>query len=195
MVIGGLRRRLLRRTRLMIGRSFLPLLYKYPLFPGSRSLVQKGPVPRPSRRRRRKRRSLGIMPKLQDYTVYIPDNQIADLAERQGMRVHLITGPTQHVLREAHTVYLFGSVTPLRDMDDTGRVTELVSSMGQDVLLCDVTSGQWYKRAPSDQTFTHLHASTFPVLHLIYAVPSWASGPCRPITCNSSRSSNAPKTR
>ena len=105
------------------------------------------------------------MSKLQDYTVYTPDNQIADLAERQGVRVHLITGPTQHVLREAHTVYFFGSVTPLRDMDETGHVTELASSLGQDVLLCDVTSGQWYKRALSDQTFTHLHASTFPVLH------------------------------
>ena len=34
------------------------------------------------------------MPKLQDYTIYTPDNQITDLAERQGMRVHLITGPT-----------------------------------------------------------------------------------------------------
>ena len=50
-------------------------------------------------------------------------------------------------------------------MDDTGHVTELASSLGKDLLLCDVTSGQWYKRAPSDQTFTHLHASTFPVLH------------------------------
>ena len=105
------------------------------------------------------------MTKLQDYTVYTPDNQMADLAERQGMHVHLITGPTQHVLREAHTVYLFGSCTPLRDMDDTGRVTELASSLGKELLLCDVTSGQWYKRAPSDPTFTHLHASTFPVLH------------------------------
>ena len=105
------------------------------------------------------------MPKLQDYTVYIPDNQIADLAERQGMRVHLITGPTQHLLREAHTVYLFGSYTPLRDMDDTGRVAITADSLGKEVFLCDVTSGKWYKRAPSDQTFTHLHASTFPVLH------------------------------
>ena len=65
------------------------------------------------------------MPTLQDYTVYTPDNQIADLAERQGMTVHLIEGPTQHVLRDAHTVYLFGSYAPLRDMDDTSRVTEL----------------------------------------------------------------------
>ena len=105
------------------------------------------------------------MPKLQDYTVYTPDNQIADLAEHQGMRVHLITGPTQHVLRDAHTVFLFGSVTPLRDMSETDHVTELASSLGQDVFLCDVTSGQWYKRAPSDQSFTHLHGSTFPVLH------------------------------
>ena len=37
------------------------------------------------------------MAKLQDYTVYTPDNQIADLAEHQGMIVHLIEGPTQHV--------------------------------------------------------------------------------------------------
>ena len=79
--------------------------------------------------------------------------------------VHLITGPTQHVLREEHTVYFFGSVTPLRDLDETGHMTAFASSLGQDVLLCDVTSGQWYKRAPSDPTFTHLHASTFPVLH------------------------------
>ena len=75
------------------------LLYKYPLFPESRPVMQKGPVSRPSRRRRRKRRSRGTMPKLQDYTVYTPDNQIADLAERQGMAVHLIDGLTQHVLR------------------------------------------------------------------------------------------------
>ena len=75
------------------------LLYKYPLFPESWPVM----------RRRRKRRSLGAMPKLQDYTVYTPDNQIAELAEHQGMTVHLIDGPTQHVLREAHTVYLFES--------------------------------------------------------------------------------------
>ena len=105
------------------------------------------------------------MPKLQDYTVYTPDNQIADLAERQGMTVHLIDGPTQHVLREAHTVYLFGSYTPLRDMSETEHVAELASSLGQELLLCDVTTGQWYKRAPSDQTVTPLSTSTFPVLH------------------------------
>ena len=113
------------------------------------------------------------MSTLQDYTVYTPDNQIADLAEHQGMTVHLITGPTQHVLRDAHTVYLFGSVTPL--LDETGHVTELASSLGKDLLLCDVTSGQWYKRAPSDPTFTRLHASTFPVLHprsAVLGVPS-----------------------
>ena len=102
------------------------------------------------------------MAKLQDYTIYTPDNQIADLAESHGMHVHLITGPTQHVLREAHTVYLFGSHPPLHD---TENVTQLASSLGQDVFLCDVTSGQWYKRAPSDPSFTHLHSSTFPVLH------------------------------
>ena len=105
------------------------------------------------------------MPKLQDYTVYTPNNQIADLAEHQGMSVHLITGPTQHVLRNAHTVYPFGSYTPLRDMSETEHVTELASSLGKELLLCDVTSVQWYKRAPSDQSFTHLHGSTFPVLH------------------------------
>ena len=105
------------------------------------------------------------MPTLQDYTVYTPDNQIADLAEHQGMTVHLIEGPTQHVLRDAHTVYLFGSYTPLRNMDETGRVTELASSLGKALLLCDVTTGQWYKRAPGDQTFTPLSTSTFPVLH------------------------------
>ena len=52
--------------------------------PESRPIMQKGPVSRPSRRRRRKRRSLGTMPNLQDYTVYTPDNQIADLAEHQA---------------------------------------------------------------------------------------------------------------
>jgi len=115
------------------------------------------------------------MPKLQEYTVYTPDNQIGDLAERQGMRVHTITGPYHDVLREAHTVYLFGSYTPLRDMGETERLTELASSLGKDVFLCDVTSGQWYKRTPGDQTFTHLHASTFPVLHprsAVLVVPS-----------------------
>lgn len=105
------------------------------------------------------------MSKLQDYTIYTPDNQIADLAESQGMHVHLITGPTQHVLREAHTVYLFGSHTPLHDTGDTQHVTQLASSLGKDVFLCDVTSGQWYKRASSDPSFTHLHSSTFLVLH------------------------------
>ena len=55
------------------------------------------------------------MPTLQTYTVYTSDNQVADQAERRGMRVHLINGPYEHVLREAHTVYLFGSHTPLRD--------------------------------------------------------------------------------
>ena len=37
------------------------------------------------------------MPKLQECTVYTPDNQVADLAESLGMRVHLITGPYHHV--------------------------------------------------------------------------------------------------
>ena len=54
--------------------------------------------------------------------------------------------------------------TPPR-CDETGRVTELASSLGKALLLCDVTTGQWYKRAPSDQTFTPLSASTFPMLH------------------------------
>ena len=80
------------------------------------------------------------MPKLQDYTVYTPENQKVDLAERQGMTVHLNDGPTQHVLREAHTVYLFGSYTALRDMSETEHVTELASSLGKELLLCDVTT-------------------------------------------------------
>ena len=105
------------------------------------------------------------MPKLQECTVYTPDNQVADLAESLGMRVHLITGPYHHVLRDAHTVYLFGSHTPLRNMSETEHLTEFVSSFGKELLLCDVTSGQWYKRAPSDQKFTLLSTSTFPVLH------------------------------
>ena len=105
------------------------------------------------------------MPKLQDYTVYTHDNQIADLAERHWMTVHLIDGPTQHVLCEAHTVYLFGSYTPLRDMSETDHVTELASSLGKELLLCDVTTGHWYIRTPSDQTFTPLSTSTFQVLH------------------------------
>ena len=100
------------------------------------------------------------MSKIQEYTVYTPDNQVADLAESLGMHAHLITGPYQHMLRDAHTVYLFGSHTPLRNMSKTEHVTELVSSLGKELLLCDVTSGQWYKRAPSDPSFTHLHTST-----------------------------------
>ena len=91
------------------------------------------------------------MAKLQEYTVYTPDNQVADLAESLGMRVHLITVPYHHVLRDAHTVYLFGSHTPVRDMSETEHLTELASSLGKELLLCDVTSGQWYKRAPSDE--------------------------------------------
>ena len=91
------------------------------------------------------------MAKLQEYTVYTPDNQVADLAESLGMRVHLITVPYHHVLRDAHTVYLFGSHTPVRDMGETEHLTELASSLGKELLLCDVTSGQWYKRAPSDE--------------------------------------------
>ena len=47
----------------------------------------------------------------------------------------------------------------------TPAVAIIADSLGKEVFLCDVTSGKWYKRAPSDQTFTHLHASTFPVLH------------------------------
>ena len=125
------------------------------------------------------------MSTLQDYTVYTPDNQIADLAEHQGMRVHLITGPTQQVLREAHTVYLFGSVTPLRDLDDTGHMAALASSLGQDVLLCDVTSRQWYKRAPSDPTFSRLHPSTFPVLHPRSAVLGVPGLPLHPLQLHS----------
>ena len=57
------------------------------------------------------------------------------------MTVHLIEGPTQHVLRDAHTVYLFGSYTPLRDMDETGRVTELASSLGPTRQANDAASG------------------------------------------------------
>ena len=117
------------------------------------------------------------MPKLQEYTVYTPDNQEADLAESLGMRVHLITGPYQHVLRDAHTVYLFGSHTTLRDMSQTERLTELASCMGKELLLCDVRSGQWYKRAPSDPSFTHLHTSTFQVLHPRCAVLAASSLP------------------
>ena len=82
------------------------------------------------------------MPKIQEYTIYTPGNQVADLAESLGMCVHLITGPTQHVLRDAHTVYLFGSHAPLCDMSETEHVTGLTSSLGKELLLCDVKSGQ-----------------------------------------------------
>ena len=129
-------------------------------------MQQKGPIPRPARRRRRKRRSLGIMAKLQDYTIYTPDNQIADLAKTMGCT--FMSSPARPTICYANTVYLFGSHSPLDDMSE--HVTKLASSLGQDVFLCDVTSGQWYKRAPSDPSFTHLHASTFPVLHLRSAV-------------------------
>jgi len=93
------------------------------------------------------------------------DNEVAHLAEGLGMRVHTITAPYHHVLRNAHTVYLFGSLPALRDLGETERLTDLVSSLGKELLLCDVTTGQWYKRAPSDQSFTPLITSTFPVLH------------------------------
>lgn len=105
------------------------------------------------------------MPKLQEYTVYTPDNQMAYLAEGLGMHVHTILGRYHHVLRDAGTVYLFGSHTSLRDMGETEHLTELASSLGKELLLCDVTTRQWYKRAPIDQSFTPLHPSTFPVLH------------------------------
>ena len=117
------------------------------------------------------------MPKLQEYTVYTPDYQVAHLAESLGMRVHIITGPYHHVLRDAHTVYLLGSLPALRDMGETEHLTDLVSSLGKELLLCDVTTGQWYKRAPSDQSFTPLHPSTFPVLHPCSAVLGFRSLP------------------
>ena len=117
------------------------------------------------------------MPKLQDYTVYTPDNQIADLAERQGMTVHLIDGPTQHVLREAHTVYLFGSYTALRDMSETEHVTELASSLGKELLL-----GNGINAPPA--TRPSLRSRPRPFRCFIHAVPSWPSVPCRCTTCN-----------
>ena len=55
-------------------------------------------------------------------------------------------------------------------MSETEHLTEFVSSFGKELLLCDVTSGQWYKRAPSYQKFTPLSTSTFPVLHPSSAV-------------------------
>ena len=131
--------------------------------------MQPGPVPRPSWRRRTDDvQASGI------HGVH-PNNQIADLAENLGICIHLTDGPYHHVLRDAHTVYLFGSYTPLRDMSETERVTEVASSLSKELLLCDVTRGQWNKRAPSDQSFTHLHGLTFPVLHprsAVLVVPS-----------------------
>ena len=53
------------------------------------------------------------MPNLQDYTVYTPDNQIADLAEHQGMTVHLIEGPTQRGRRYARRGARVGSALVL----------------------------------------------------------------------------------
>lgn len=115
------------------------------------------------------------MPKLQEYTVYTPDAEVASLAQGLGMGVHTIAGPYHHVLRDAHTVYLFGSHQALRDMRETERMTDLASSLNKPLLLCDLTTRQWYKCAPSDQTFTPLYASIFPVLHsrsAVLGVPS-----------------------
>ena len=46
------------------------------------------------------------------------------------------------MLRDAHTVYLFGSHTALRDMGETEHLTELASSLRKELLLCDITTGQ-----------------------------------------------------
>lgn len=59
-----------------------------------------------------------------------------------GMRFHTVAGQYHHVLRDTHTVYLFGSHQALRDMGETEQMVELVSSLGKNLVLCDVTTGQ-----------------------------------------------------
>lgn len=78
------------------------------------------------------------MPKLQEYTVYTPDNEVAHLAQGLGMHVHTITGPYHHVLRDAHTVYLFGSLPALRDLEKRNAST--ISSHHWVKSCCCVTS-------------------------------------------------------
>lgn len=59
-----------------------------------------------------------------------------------GMRVHTIAGPYHHVLSDTHTVYLFASHQALRDMGETEQIVDLVSSLGKNLMFCDVTTGQ-----------------------------------------------------
>ena len=87
------------------------------------------------------------MPRIQEYMLYTTnargvDAEAAILEKSMGMRVHTIAGPYHHVLRDTHTVYLSGSHQALRDMGETEQMVDLVSSLGKNLLLCDVTTGQ-----------------------------------------------------
>lgn len=66
-------------------------------------------------------------------------------------------------------------------------MVDFVSSLGKNLLLCDVTTGQKYKRAPSDETFTPLHASTFPVFHPRSDVLAVRSLPSHPLVLQKGR--------
>lgn len=87
------------------------------------------------------------MPRIQEYTLYTTDARGVDaeatiLGQSIGMRVHTIAGPYHHVLRGTHTVYFSGSHQALRDMGETEQMVDLVSSLGNNLLLCDITTGQ-----------------------------------------------------
>ena len=91
--------------------------------------------------------SLFIIPRIQEYTLYTTDARGVDaeaviLGQRMRIHVHTIAGLYHHVLRDTHTVYLSGSHRAPRDMGETEQMVDLVSSLGKNLLLCDVTTGQ-----------------------------------------------------
>lgn len=47
---------------------------------------------------------------------------------------------------------------------------DLALQLDKNMLLCDVSSGQWYKGQPTDDRFSPLRTSSFPVLHLRSAI-------------------------
>ena len=70
------------------------------------------------------------------------DAEAVILGQSMRMHVHTIAGLYHHVLRDTHTVYLSGSHRAPRDMGETEQMVDLVSSLGKNLLLCDVTTGQ-----------------------------------------------------
>lgn len=88
-----------------------------------------------------------FMPRIQEYALYTTDTRGVDteaaiLGQSMGMRVHTIAGPYHYVLRDTLTIYPFGSHQALRDMGETEQMVNFVSSLGKNLLLCDVTTGQ-----------------------------------------------------